>query len=141
MKLRIIFALALMFCAARISTVIANDNSSFTENLKNCSEYYGSQTIELNDIKLTTTKQIHGLKGEKCSYQETIATKDSRYSVNCMLSKDNIKELVQIMEDFEKNADAKNIDLNDFTQVESTSVVAGWTKYLQNPEICSIEIE
>ncbi len=141
MKIRIILLTALIFCTARISTVLANDNASFTESLKNCREYYGSQTIELNDIKLSTTKQIHGFKGEKCSYQETISTKDSRYSLNCMLSKDNINELVKIMDDFENNADNKKIDLNDFTQVESSTVVTGWSKYLQNPEICSIEVE
>lgn len=141
MRVRIIVLTALIFCAARVSLVFANDNISFTESLKNCQEYYGSQTIELNDIKLSTTKQIHGLKGEKCSYQETVSTKDSRYSVNCMLSKDNINELVKIMEDFEQNGENKKIDLNDFTQVESSSVVAGWSKYLQNPEICSIEVE
>lgn len=141
MNYKFILILVCIFCATRLSVVLANDSTSFTENLKNCSEYYGSQTIELNDIKLSTTKQILGLKGEKCSYKETIATKDSRYSVTCMLSKENIADLVKIMEEFENDESSKNIDLNDFTQVESTTVVAGWTKYLQNPEICSIEIE
>ena len=140
MKIRIILLLVCIFCAARVLDVKANDTTSFTDNLKNCAQYYGSQTIELNDVKLVSTKQILGFEGDKCVYKESISTADSKYTVSCKLSKSNIADLVAIMEDFEKDPKAQNIDLNDFTQVESSSVVTGWSKYLQDPEICSIEV-
>ena len=81
MKLRVIFIVMALFCAARISMVAANDTMSFTDNLKDCKEYYGSQTIDLQDIKLTTVRQIQGWQNGKCSYQETVSTKDSKYTV------------------------------------------------------------
>lgn len=141
MKLRVLFTVLALVCITRATFVFANDNESFTENLKDCKEYYGSQTIDLQDIKLTTTRQIHGWVNGKCSYQEAVSTKDSKYTVNCLLSKEHISDLVKTMEDFEKDAESKNIDLNDFTQVQNSSVVSNWSKYLQNPEICSIEME
>ena len=141
MKLRVIFIVMALFCAARISMVAANDTMSFTDNLKDCKEYYGSQTIDLQDIKLTTVRQIQGWQNGKCSYQETVSTKDSKYTVKCLLSKEHIADLVKTMDDFEKDESSKNIDLNDFEQVQNSTVVAGWSKYLQNPEICTIETQ
>jgi len=139
-KLKIFFTIVCLFCLARVSSVLADEITSFTDNLRNCSQYYGSQTIELNDVKLTSTKQIMGFKGDKCVYKESVATADSKYTVNCLLSKSNLADLVKIMDDFEKDPKAQNIDLNDFTQVESSSVVTEWSKYLQDPNICSIEV-
>lgn len=141
MKLRIFFICLLILCSARLSAVLANDTSSFTQHLKTCAEYYGSQTIELNAIKLTTTKQILGFKGDKCAYKESISANNSRYTVNCLLSRNDLAELGKLMDDFEKDSNSQNIDLNDFTQVQSTSIVSGWSKYLQNPDICTIDIE
>lgn len=141
MKLRVIFIVIALFCAARISMVAANDTMSFTDNLKDCKEYYGSQTIDLQDIKLTTVRQIQGWQNGKCSYQETVSTKDSKYTVKCLLSKEHIADLVKTMDDFEKDESSKNIDLNDFEQVQNSTVVTGWSKYLQNPEICTIETQ
>lgn len=141
MKLRIIFIVMALFCAVRVSMVLADDTVSFTDNLRDCKEYYGSQTVDLQDIKLTTVRQIQGWVNGKCSYQESVSTKDSRYTVKCLLSKENISDLVKTMEDFEKDENNKNLDLNDYEQVQNTSVVSGWSKYLQNPEICSIEMQ
>lgn len=141
MKLRVIFIVMALFCAARISMVAANDTMSFTDNLKDCKEYYGSQTIDLQDIKLTTVRQIQGWQNGKCSYQETVSTKDSKYTVKCLLSKEHIADLVKTMDDFEKDESSKNIDLNDFEQVQNSTVVTGWSKYLQNSEICTIETQ
>ena len=124
MKLRVIFIVMVLFCTARISMVAANDTMSFTDNLKDCKEYYGSQTIDLQDIKLTTVRQIQG-----------------KYTVKCLLSKEHIADLVKTMDDFEKDESSKNIDLNDFEQVQNSTVVTGWSKYLQNPEICTIETQ
>lgn len=139
MKLRIIFIAIALVCFTRIALVQANDSTNFTENLKDCKEYYGSQTIDLQDIKLTTTRQIQGWVNGKCSYQEAVSTKETKYTVKCLLSKENIADLVKTMEDFEKDSNNKNIDLNDFSQVQSSSVVSSWSKYLQDPNICSIE--
>ncbi len=141
MKFRIIFIAMALVCLTRVALVQANDTTSFTENLKDCREYYGSQTIDLQDIKLTTTRQIQGWVDGKCSYKEAVSTKDAKYTVNCLLSKENIADLVKTMEDFEKDESNKNIDLNDFSQVQSSTIVSNWSKYLQNPEICSIEMQ
>lgn len=141
MKLRIIFIAMAVFCISRAAFVQANEPASFTENLKDCKEYYGSQTIDLQEVKLTTTRQIQGWVDGKCSYKEAVSTKDSKYTVNCLLSKEHIAELVKTMEDFERDESSKSIDLNDFTQVQNSSVVSNWSKYLQNPEICSIEMQ
>ena len=48
---------------------------------------------------------------------------------------------MKTMDDFEKDESSKNIDLNDFEQVQNSTVVTGWSKYLQNPEICTIETQ
>lgn len=140
MKIRIILATVCLYFVLRGSTVVANEITSFTDNLKNCLQYYGSQTVELNDVKFISTKQILGFQGDKCAYKESITTTDSNFTVSCMLSKSNIADLVKIMEDFDKDPKSQNIDLNDFEEVGDSSVVTGWSKYLQDPEVCSIEI-
>lgn len=139
MKFRIIFIAIVLICLVRVALVQANDTTSFTENLKDCKEYYGSQTIDLQEVKLTTTRQIHGWVDGKCSYKETVSTKEAKYTVNCLLTKEHIANLVKTMEDFEKDETGKNIDLNDFAQVQNSTVVSNWSKHLQDPEICSIE--
>ena len=139
MKIFSTMILALIATVAIVSTVHAYDTASFTENLKNCSEYFGSQTIDLDAIKLTTTKQIQGFKNNKCVYKETISTKDAQYSVMCQLSRKQISELVSVMEDFEKDSSNSSLNLNDFDAVQNTTVVNAWAKYLQDPEVCSIE--
>lgn len=141
MKFRVIFLILAVSCFTKTLLVQANDTTSFTENLKNCNDYYGSQTIDLQDIKLTTTRQIQGWVNGKCSYQESVSTKDSKYTVKCMLSQEHINDLVNTMENFEKDENNKNIDLNDFNQVQNSSVVSSWSKYLQNPDICTIEMQ
>lgn len=141
MKLRIIFVALCFFTFARLTAnVQANDSTSFTDNLKDCTQYYGSQTVELQDLKLTTVREIHGWENGKCSYQETVSAGENKYSVKCMLSKENLEDLVKTMKDFENSVENKNLDLNDYEQVQNSSVVTGWSKYLQNPEICSVEM-
>ena len=140
MKLRVIFSVMAIFCIVRAGTGIANDATSFTENFKDCKEYYSLQTIELQNLKITTAREIHGWQGGKCAYKETVSTGENKYSVNCLFSPEQISNLVNTMESFENSDESKNLDLNDFEQVQNSSVAGNWSSYLQNPEICSVEM-
>lgn len=135
-----IFYLALgLLILVGIMSVKAEESPDFTESLKTCTNYYENQTIKLQDLNLTTIREIHGWKNGKCSYKETVSTADKKYSVNCNLSQEHINELVKTMENF--NQSSKDLDLNDFEQIQNSSVATSWSKYLQNPEICSIELK
>lgn len=118
----------------------ANGNvSSFSECLRNCSEFYSSQTISLSDVNLTTKRQILGLDANKfCQYKETVSSQNSVYTVNCKFDKSQRTALAKVLDDFDKNPDSEKMDMNDFTQVQSSNVYEAWSNYLQDPSICEI---
>lgn len=140
MKQKFAFLCVAAAVVAGITVVIA-DEDDFIDNLKNCTNYYENQSIILQDLKLTTVREIHGWKEGKCAYTETVSLADKDYTVNCKFSQNNINELVKIMEDFNGSQENNKIDLNDYEQVQNSSVSTAWTKYLQNPDICSVQMK
>ena len=139
MKQKIFYLSVCVLFLAGIMNVKANENQDFTDSLKTCTNYYENQTIKLQDFTISTIREIHGWKDGKCSYKETVSAAEKKYSVNCNLSQEHINELVKTMENF--NQSSKDLDLNDFEQIQKSSVATNWSKYLQNPEICSIELK
>ncbi|MBO7672064.1 hypothetical protein J6S88_01515 [bacterium] len=128
-----------MLCTVFIgSACIAAGTNSFAECLKNCSEFYSSQTVSLPSVNLTTTRQILGLDGGLCKYKETVFSQDSVYMVNCKFDKTQRASLAKVMEEFDSNPANENFDMNDFDRIQNTKVYEAWAKYLQDPEVCQI---
>jgi len=130
-----VFLVGSSFCAA-----FGNSNS-FAECLKNCQEYYSSQTVSIPSVELTTKRQILGLDKGLCRYKETISSQNSVYTVNCKFDKQQRNSLAKVVEDFDNNPNNENFDMNDFDKVQNTEVYETWTKYLEDPSICEISTQ
>lgn len=120
------------------SLAMAAGTKSFSECLKNCSEYYSSQTVSLSSINMTTTRQILGLDGGLCKYRETVFSQNSVYMVNCKFDSAQRSSLAKAMDEFDNNPANANFDMNDFSQIQSTKVYEAWSKYLQDPAVCEV---
>ena len=123
------------------SSFVFAQERDFAKSLGACSEYFGSQTIELDNVKMTTTKQILGFQGGVCVYKESGTVNDVKYCATCKFNKKQLAELAKVLTDFDNSSESKNIDVNDFAQVQESPVATAWTKYLQDPSTCTIEIE
>jgi len=112
---------------------------SFSDCLKDCSEYFSSQTVSIASVSLTTNRQILGFDKDKlCQYKEVISSQGSVYTVNCKFNKEQRASLAKILQDFDKNPENDKLDFNDFNQVQNSSVYEGWSTYLQDSSICEI---
>ena len=117
-----------------------SDIHSFSYCLKNCEEYFSTQTISLPSMSLTTKREILGLDKENlCQYRETISSNNSVYTVNCKFNKEQRTSLAKVISDFDDDSQNNNIDINDFNQVQNSSVYGAWAEYLQDGSICSID--
>lgn len=115
------------------------ENRTFSDCLKDCSEYFSSQTVSLSSVNLTTKRQILGLDKEKlCQYKETVSSQNSVYNVSCKFTKAQRMALAKVLDEFDKNPENEKIDFNDLSQVQSSSVYEAWANYLQDPSICEI---
>lgn len=112
---------------------------SFGQCLRECKGYFGSETISLSSVKMTSTKQILGLEDGKCVYKEHIKTKDASYTVKCYFTKAQRTELADEIDKFESNPANQDIDLNDAEQVQNASVSQSWSKYLMDGDVCTLE--
>ncbi len=140
MKIKTIVLSVILILFAICNTAFAQDEiMSFAQCLRECKGYFGSETIDLSSIKMTTTKQILGFNGGKCTYKEHIKTKDASYTVNCTFTKAQINELADEIDKFESNPDNQNIDVNDMEQVQNASVSQAWSKYLMDGNVCTLE--
>ena len=136
-KLRILFVLGLLTIAN--CAIAENDVSSFGECLRECKGYYGSETKDLHSIKMVNTKQILGMQDGKCIYKEQIKTKDGSYTVKCSFTSAQSSELADAISKFNSGNEGDNVDINDFEQVQNTSVSQAWSKYLTDTNVCSLE--
>ena len=122
-----------------LTAYAASAEHSFSDCLRDCSEYFSSQTVSLSSVNLTTKRQILGLNKENlCQYKEIVSSDNSVYTVNCKFTKTQRKSLAKILDEFDKNPENDKMDFNDFSQVQSSSVYEAWSNYLQDPSVCEI---
>lgn len=145
----------LMVAGAGITCVFAAEYTKFSrkfvKNFKDCDSYTETTTSEFEGKTFTTTRIIQGWRNGFCRYQETMASSDGKYQVNCNFSNVQVDELYEAMRD--KSKDAENYNLELFredkdsngkvkyvragsTVIKGNKAYIAWAKYQNNPYFC-----
>lgn len=121
---KVIIALGL-FVVSGIAGVVAIAQTSnsysndFINALQNCKPYtYSIGPIDMFGMKVTTKKQIVGMKNGLCSYVEIVGPPDAKNTIRCHFTKEQVNKLVFAMRN--NNAGA-------------------WSEYYNNNNVCTTE--
>lgn len=130
-----------MFLFAFACTVVLADDAKYTNSLKNCLPYSESGNVNADGMNSVSTKQILGWKDNKCIYRETVQFSGLSANVECSFTKPQLHELSTVMEAYNITSkySGEEVDVSSYDAVKNNPVVKVWDKYLQNPNVCTME--
>ena len=122
--------------------VFADHDERFFNALSTCKSYTSNGSVETQGITADYKSQILGWSGDKCLYKETIGFSGIESCVTCSFTQNHIDELVKVMKAYQtiQQYSDEEIDLSDLENVKDNPVVKAWNKYLQDPNVCTMDI-
>ena len=127
-----------------IICVSANAESDrFIEALRNCSALNDSDVITVNGVNAKSHKQISGWQNGKCTYKETINFGGNNVATVCQFTKPQIQEIVSVADAYAltQKYTQEELDLTSTDAVKNNPIVNVLSKYLQDPSVCSMNME
>ena len=124
------------------ASVIYAGGRNFADALQNCSVYTESGTVNADGVDVSTTKQILGWENNKCIYKETVNFSGINSCVICKFSKSQLAELAGVTKAYDvinQYSDNKQ-DVPSIEDAKNSAVVKAWSKYMQDPKVCSINM-
>lgn len=155
MKKILVTATLLIAVVAGLTCVWAAEytkfSSKFVKNFKDCDSYEETVTSEFEGRTFSTTRKIQGWRNGFCKYEETIASPDGSYQLNCLFSGIQVDELYDAMKD--RSREPERYDLETFveekgpngqakyvsrgtTTIKGNKAYIAWAKYQNNPYFC-----
>lgn len=120
-------------------TVYAQGNK-FTDALKTCSSFSGSDKINMLQTTVDSSKRISGWVGDRCIYNEKVSFMGIESNVVCKFTQAQIKELASVIEAYELLAgySGESPDFSSLDTAQNNPVAKVWSKYMQDPQICTV---
>ena len=139
MKNFAIFAVALIITC----TAVIADDSRYINAIRNCSSYSESGTVQNDGMNATSTKKILGWSNNRCVYQETVKYSGVTANINCRFTKPQLQELSSVMDAYNLTLkySGEEVDVSSVSAVQNNPVVKAWSKYLQNPDVCTMDAQ
>jgi hypothetical protein len=124
-----------------ILSVFANDEK-FYSALENCTSYSDGGSTKTDGMDIKFKNNILGWQDNKCVYKENVSYGDMDVCVTCKFSKSQIEELVGVMRAFStvQKYTGEKIDTSTLDAVKNNPVVNVWNKYLQDSNICKMDV-
>lgn len=155
MKKNIVISV-LFLATALLTTAVASEYSKFSrkfiKNFKDCDAYEETVTSTYEDTTFTTNRKIIGWRNGFCHYQETIASKDGKYKLDCGFTDAQVDDLYEAMRDRSKTPEKYTLQLfepktdsktGEVTYVRAgTTIIKGnrayiqWARLQNNPYFC-----
>jgi len=151
-----VFMVFLIVLTAGISCVYAATytkfSSKFMKNFQDCDKYEETINSEFEGNTFTTNRKINGWRNGFCKYQETVASKDGKYQLNCSFTSVQLEELYNAMKS--RSREPEKFDLETFaeqkdpstgmvkyvsmgtTTIKGNKAYIAWAKYQNNPYFC-----
>ena len=135
MKYNILFLLITIAC-----TSVYASGDKYIDALRNCSLYSETGDVAVDGIQASSKKQILGWIDGKCKYKETINMNGINANVLCNFTKPQIKEIVSVADAYfyTLKYSGEMPDTSSLESVKSNPVSNVFTKYMQDPNVCSI---
>ena len=139
MKKFVFLFVSFIFIAAQADA----GEAEFFNALRNCSSYSGSGYTKTDGQLLKFNNKILGWEDDKCIYKEQVNYGGIDACINCKLTRQQINELVEVMNAYEKlQKYTKNKpDVSSLDAVKDNPVVNAWNKYLQDPNVCTLQMK
>lgn len=118
---KVLIALSILITGNIAAVAQSNTFSDdFINALQYCKPYtYSIGPIDILGMKVTTKKQIIGMRNGLCSYVEIVGPSDAKNTFRCNFTKKQVNKLVNSM---------RNNDMGV------------WTEYYNNSNVCTIEV-
>ncbi len=138
MKKLFILLSVLVFCIC-----VKAEGDAFIDALRNCLPLHDSDIINVNGINAKSVKQISGWQDGKCTYKETVNFGGNNVATVCKFTKPQIHEIVSVADAYAltQKYSQDDIDLTSTDAVKNNPVVNVLSKYLQDPSVCSMDME
>ena len=134
-KLFLILCL-LVFC------ISANaEKDKFVDALKNCTPYSESGVLNINGTDTRSYKQMTGWQNNRCIYKETVLFGTNKVTTKCSFTRPQIDEITSVADAYYltlKYTD-EEIDTSSVDAVKNNPLVKVLNKYLQDPDVCTME--
>ena len=113
----------------------------FVDSLRNCTPYSESGVINVNGIDAKSYKQMTGWQNDKCVYKETVLFGTNKVTTKCGFTRPQIDEITSVADAYYltlKYTD-EEIDTSSVDAVKNNPLVKVLNKYLQDPNVCTME--
>ena len=132
-----------LFCAVIISVTalcVYAGSTSVASALRDCSPYSEYGTVNTEGMQVKSHKQILGWENDKCVYKESVNYSGINTDITCRFTKAQITELSSVMNAYEllQGYSASDVDTSSISAVQNNPVVKAWSKYLQDPSVCTM---
>lgn len=137
--------LLIIFCILLSSSItgIAQDFSDeFVEAFGSCKAFNDSGNFTTENMNVTSSKRIYGYNNNLCKYEESIKMGETKAKVSCNFSKAQIDEITEVMKAYnlvQKYSD-EQLDTSSLDNVKNNPVFKVWSKYLQDENVCKINL-
>lgn len=139
MKKLFICTITLLF----LGTSVMADDARYINALKNCAIYSETGNVNTNGTNAASSKKILGWQNDKCIYKETVQMGAIKADVNCKFTKPQLHEIASVMDAYMLTVkySGEEVDTSSLDAVKTNPVVKVWNKYMQNPDVCSVDME
>lgn len=118
-----------------------SNDLEFVQSLMRCSSYSDSGSIKVEGMDVTSHKQILGWENNKCVYKETVQMQNTNTCIVCKFNKSQLSELSSVINAYNTVQQYSNTktDTSTLSAVQDNPVVKAWSKYFQDPSVCTIK--
>ena len=126
-----------------IAVYAKTQDDKFINALRDCSPYRDSGNINSDGINAQSTKEITGWNNGKCTYKEAINLNGANVNIKCNFSKSQIEEITSVADAYYLTLQysKENVDSLSADAIKNNPLTNVFNKYLQNPNVCSMNME
>ena len=130
-----------VFCLFIFCLSVQAENDRFIEALRNCSSFTDEGIMNVNGIPAKSYKKMTGWQNNRCIYKETVVLGDNQYTNVCKFTKPQIQEITSVADAYYLTLKYSNeeIDTSSVNAVKNNPLFKVLNKYLQNPDVCSLQ--
>ena len=133
--------ISLILCLLILSLSANAESDKFVDSLRNCTPYTESGTMNINGIDTRSYKQMTGWQNNKCVYKETVMYGSNKITTKCSFTRSQTDEITSVADAYYLTLKYtnENIDTSSPEKVKNNPLVKVLNKYLQDPDVCTME--
>ena len=137
------FLITLFVICVCLAVYARSQDDKFINALRDCSSYKDSGNVNTEGITAQSTKEITGWNNDKCVYKEAVNLNGANVNIKCSFSKAQIKEITSVADAYYLTLQysQENIDTSSLDSIKSNPLANVFNKYIQDPNVCSINME